>query len=139
MSAILLEWRFRADPRELAGLRTRVGAVARALPWSAQAAAQFVLAVNEACMNVMEHAYGGRADGQITIECQVTARELRIEIRDRGESFDPGTIQEPDIHSPLSERSIGGLGVFFMRKLMDEVEFTRDRRGNITRMTKTLP
>lgn len=96
------------------------------------------MAVDEAVTNVMEHAYRGRGDGRIDIDCRVTGRELRIEIRDGGNPFDPDTIQEPNIHSPLSERAIGGLGVFFMRKLMDRVEFSRDRRGNITRMTKKL-
>lgn len=96
------------------------------------------MAVDEAVTNVMEHAYGGRTDGKIAIECRVTADELQIEIRDRGEPFDPDTIREPNIHSPLSERTIGGLGVFFMRKLMDHVEFSHTRRGNLTRMTKKL-
>lgn len=96
------------------------------------------MAVDEAVTNVMEHAYGGRADGRIDIECRMTGRELQIEIRDQGEPFDPDTIQQPNIHSPLSERAIGGLGVFFMRKLMDKVEFARDRHGNITRLTKKL-
>lgn len=96
------------------------------------------MAVDEAVTNVMEHAYRGRGDGRIEIDCGVSGRELRIEIRDRGDPFNPNTIQEPNIHSPLSERAIGGLGVFFMRKLMDRVEFSRDRRGNITRMTKKL-
>jgi len=96
------------------------------------------MAVDEAVTNVMEHAYGGRTDGKIAIECRVTADELQIEIRDRGEPFDPDTIREPNIHSPLSERTIGGLGVFFMRKLMDHVEFSHNRRGNLTRMTKKL-
>jgi serine/threonine-protein kinase RsbW len=112
--------------------------MARQAQFSEQTTDHVQMAMDEAVTNVMEHAYGGRADGAIVIECQVTARELRIEIRDRGEPFDPNTIQEPDIHSPLSERAIGGLGVFFMRKLMDEVVFARDRHGNITRMTKKL-
>jgi serine/threonine-protein kinase RsbW len=96
------------------------------------------MAIDEAVTNVMEHAYNGRAGGRIDIECRVTARVMHIEIRDQGDPFDPDTIREPNIHSPLSERAIGGLGVFFMRKLMDKVEFSRDRRGNITRMTKKL-
>lgn len=96
------------------------------------------MAIDEAVTNVMEHAYRGRPDGRIEIDCRVSAREVQIEIRDRGDPFDPDSIQEPDIHSPLSERTIGGLGVFFMRKLMDSVAFSRDRRGNITRMTKKL-
>jgi serine/threonine-protein kinase RsbW len=96
------------------------------------------MALDEAVTNVMEHAYGGRSDGRISIKCRVDARELFLEIRDQGEPFDPRTIKKPDLKKPLSERTIGGLGVFFMRKLMDKVEFSRDAAGNITRMTKKL-
>ncbi len=113
--------------------------VARQTQLSDTIAEHTQMAVDEAVTNVMEHAYGGRADGHIDLDFRVTARELRIEIRDQGAPFDSATIQEPNIHSPLSERAIGGLGVFFMRKLMDKVEFTHDRRGNLTRMTKKLP
>ena len=96
------------------------------------------MAVDEAVTNVMEHAYSGRADGRIEIACRADTRALHIEIRDQGEPFDADTIQEPDISKPLSERAIGGLGVFFMRKLMSKVEFTRDAGGNLTRLTLNL-
>ena len=96
------------------------------------------MALDEAVTNVMEHAYNGRTDGHIHITCTADARVLQIEIRDGGEPFDPESIQEPDITTPLAERSIGGLGVFFMRKLMDRIEFSRDENGNVTRMTKKL-
>jgi serine/threonine-protein kinase RsbW len=59
-------------------------------------------------------------------------------IRDRGKPFDPSKIKIPKTDSPLSERAIGGLGIFFMRKLMDQVEFSRDAKGNVTRMTKLI-
>ena len=112
--------------------------MARQLQLAEQTTDHVQMAVDEAVTNVMEHAYGGRTDGRIDIKVHATERVLQIEIRDQGEPFDPNTIQEPNIHTPLSERAIGGLGVFFMRKLMDEVEFARDRRGNLTRMTKKL-
>lgn len=128
-----------SDMQNLERVSNFVLDMARQARFTEQTTDHVQMAMDEAVTNVMEHAYGGRADGHINIECQVTAHELRIEIRDRGEPFDPDTIQEPDIHSPLSERAIGGLGVFFMRKLMDKVEFSRDRRGNLTRMTKKLP
>jgi|SRR5581483_757656 len=96
------------------------------------------MAVDEAVTNVMEHAYGGRSNGQILITCTVNAREFAVEIRDNGKPFDPSQLRVPDVKSPLSERTIGGLGVFFMRKLMTRVEFSRDEAGNLTRMTKKL-
>lgn len=96
------------------------------------------MAVDEAVTNVMEHAYAGRRDGEIFIRCTSDGREFFVEIRDSGKPFDPSTIKLPDTHSPLSKRSIGGLGIFFMRKLMDRVEFVREPHGNITRLTKKL-
>jgi anti-sigma regulatory factor (Ser/Thr protein kinase) len=96
------------------------------------------MAVDEAVTNVMEHAYAGRNDGPISIRLRVDEKELYVEIRDQGKVFNPKKVKKPNIKSPLSERSIGGLGIFFMKKLMDKVEFTRDQTGNITRMTKKL-
>jgi serine/threonine-protein kinase RsbW len=96
------------------------------------------MAVDEAVTNIMEHAYAGQSDGIIWIKCRVNEKEFFVEIRDAGKAFDGKKVKKPNTKSPLSERSIGGLGVFFMKKLMDKVEFTRDRAGNITRMTKKL-
>lgn len=96
------------------------------------------MAVDEAVTNVMEHAYAGQSDGIIFIKCRVNAKEFFVEIRDTGKTFDTQKVKKPNTKSPLSARSIGGLGVFFMKKLMDKVEFTRDQSGNITRMTKKL-
>lgn len=97
------------------------------------------MAVDEAVTNVIEHAYGGRRDGRISIVLRHEPKRLVVEIRDFGKSFDPSKIKEPDIKSPLGKREIGGLGIFFMKKLMDKVEFTTEPGGgNLTRMTKKL-
>lgn len=136
MSAILLEWRFRADPRELAGLRTRVGAVARALPWSAQAAAQFVLAVNEACMNVMEHAYGGDRSGEIAVEILDNGGVIEVVVTDFAAPVDFNRIRPRD----LEDLRPGGLGTHFMREIMDECTYAHleGGAGNVLRMRKRL-
>jgi len=96
------------------------------------------MAVDEAVTNVMEHAYDNRNDGYISIKCRADKKEFFIEIRDTGKAFDVKKVKKPNVKSPLAERSIGGLGIFFMKKLMDKVEFTHDQAGNVTRMTKKL-
>ncbi len=96
------------------------------------------MAVDEAVTNVMEHAYAGESDGRISIKMRVDDQELFVEIRDQGKEFNAKKVKKPNIKGPLSERSIGGLGIFFMKKLMDKVEFTRDQTGNVTRMSKKL-
>lgn len=81
------------------------------------------MAVDEACANVIEHAYRGRADGTIDIKCEKRGKEFVVTIQDFGERFDPKKIAPPRTRDPLSKRSIGGLGLFFMHKMMDKVKF----------------
>jgi anti-sigma regulatory factor (Ser/Thr protein kinase) len=61
---------------------------------------------------------------------------ITIVMIDHGESFDPSTVPLPDLKADLSERKIGGLGIFLMRKLMDEVHYEVQKNGNVLTMTK---
>lgn len=95
------------------------------------------LAVDEACTNIIEHAYGGEGKGEITCRCEVATNEIIIELRDTGNQFDPNIIPEPEIGIPLEELGNRGAGLFLMRKLMDQVEFDfSNRNETILRMTK---
>jgi len=94
------------------------------------------MAVDEACTNVIEHAYAC-APGDIHLTCQVRSGECVITIRDHGHPFDPEAVPPPDLDSDLEDRRIGGLGLYFMRKLMDEVHFSFDpNTGNQVVMIK---
>jgi anti-sigma regulatory factor (Ser/Thr protein kinase) len=81
------------------------------------------LAVDEACTNIMDYAYKGRPGQPVTIECSEQNGRCVVVIRDRGRPFDPGCVAPPNLKAPLSKRKIGGLGIFIMRKLMDDVCF----------------
>ena len=60
-----------------------------------------------------------------------------ITMRDTGMPFDPTKVKQPNLKADLSERQIGGLGVYLMRKLMDEVRYeSNSRTGNLLIMTK---
>lgn len=94
------------------------------------------MAVDEACTNVIEHAYAGEP-GDIYLTCEAKPGECIITIRDNGRPFNPEAIPPPDLDSNLEERHIGGLGLYFMRKLMDEVHFSFDpEKGNQLVMIK---
>lgn len=95
------------------------------------------MAVDEAATNVIQHAYGGEGLGDIECTCYINKRGLKIILRDQGRPFDPSSVPEPDIRASLEEREEGGLGLFLIRKLMDEVrfEFTPDS-GNVLTMVK---
>jgi serine/threonine-protein kinase RsbW len=95
------------------------------------------MAVDEACTNIIEHAYGGEGRGDIECTCQVDNEGLIVTLRDSGRPFDPSAVPEPDINASLGERQEGGLGLYLIRKLMDEVhfEFSSDT-GNVLKMVK---
>ena len=94
------------------------------------------MAVDEACTNTVQHAYDGRADGEIQVCCYVDRDDFVVRIRDFGIPFDPSKVPEPDISAPLEERAVGGLGWYFIRKLMDQVEIRPTAEGNELTMRK---
>jgi len=94
--------------------------------------------VDEACTNIIKYAYSGKA-GIITIVCERQNDELVITIRDYGKSFDPLSVPQPDLAADLDHRKVGGLGIYFMKKLMDDVSYSFDaRKGNSLIMRRKL-
>ena len=94
-------------------------------------------AVDEACSNIIDHAYGGEGRGNIECTCRSTDDEIEIILKDHGRSFDPESIPTPDLSSPIEDRKERGLGLYFMRRLMDEIHFEfTDRNGNVLTMIK---
>ncbi len=95
------------------------------------------LAVDEACTNIIDHAYGGEGRGDIEVTYRTNGNGLTVILRDHGEPFDLDLVPQPDLQAPLTDRNGGGLGLHFIRELMDEVrfEFTQDS-GNVLTMIK---
>jgi len=96
------------------------------------------LAVDEACTNIVKYAYSGRG-GIITVTCELKEGNFVVTIRDKGKSFDPASIPLPDLDADLDKRKIGGLGIYLMRKLMDDISYSFDaEKGNTLIMRKTM-
>ena len=97
------------------------------------------LATDEACTNIIEHAYAGRSDGTIRVACWSDGDEFVVQLHDQGVAFVPGAVREPPLTQDLAARPLGGLGIYFMRSLMDEVRFDFDpMAGNTLTMTKRI-
>ncbi len=97
------------------------------------------MAVDEACTNVIQHAYHGRKNGTIDITCERRGREFVVTVQDYGDAFDPKQVARPKLRAPLSQRAVGGLGIFFMYKLMDRVQFDFSAKtGNRLTMAKKI-
>jgi serine/threonine-protein kinase RsbW len=116
-----------------------VGESARAMGFDERQVHQIQMAVDEACANVVEHAYEGMPPGEMEVECRCEGRDFVVLVRDWGHSFEPDCVPEPDINAPLEERHLGGLGLYLIRRAMDRAEFTFDpRHGNELVMVKHL-
>jgi len=102
----------------------------------AQAAYAVQTAVDEACTNIIEHSYGGEGRGEIACTCRINDEGLTVILRDQGRPFDPDSIPRPDLSTSLEDRQESGLGLFFMRYLMDEVRFEFTDSGNVLTMVK---
>lgn len=95
----------------------------------ARAAFRIQIAIDEAATNVIEHAYEGDG-GALHILCRVENGDFFVEMHDQGRHFDPDAVPAAIVTGPLVDRKMGGLGLYFMRKVMDEVHFRFDEKGN---------
>ena len=128
---------FAAKFEYLDDIREFVGAIARESGFSDKDVYNIQLATDEAASNIIEHAYENVADGVLELSCGVRDGSITIILIDHGESFDPSDIPLPDLKADLSDRKIGGLGIFLMRKLMDEVYYeAKPDKSNVLTMTK---
>jgi anti-sigma regulatory factor (Ser/Thr protein kinase) len=103
---------------------------AQAAGLSEAAASRCQLAVDEACTNIIEHGYEGEDRGLIEIVCEPLDGELTITIQDWAKRFDPSSVPEPKLNVSVEDMGIGGLGIYFMRQVMDAVEFSYENGGN---------
>jgi anti-sigma regulatory factor (Ser/Thr protein kinase) len=129
--------RFAAKFEYLDEIREFVGGIARDGGFGEKDVYNIQLATDEAASNIIEHAYEGISDGVLDLSCGLEEAAIRIMLIDYGEPFDPSAIPMPDLKADLSDRKIGGLGIFLMRKLMDEVLYEpRDDKSNVLTMIK---
>jgi serine/threonine-protein kinase RsbW len=112
---------------------------AREFGFSEEEASKIVLAVDEACTNVIKHAYQFAPDREIEIVIQPVKDRMQITVIDDGKSFNPSVAKLPDLKQHLSHYRRGGLGIYLMRTLMDKVEYKyAPGKKNEVRLTKYL-
>ncbi len=121
--------------QHLGKVRRFVEKYAREADLDEEAIAHVTMAVDEACANVIKHAYN--EDGRdISIRVAIDPERFTVCIEDQGRPFQPELWSEPDIFQIAESRRRGGLGVQIMRSLMDEVEYETRDDTNQVRLTK---
>lgn len=131
---LLLELRFPAQADRMVVVRETVRSAARLCGFDEPTTHDIVLAVGEACQNVILHAYAGRDDGQILLDIRRGGDRMTLRVIDYGPPVDPDRVRPRD----LQDVRPGGLGTHFIRQLMDTADFAPapDGNGNVLRMTK---
>jgi len=121
----------------LAGIRKFVSEAASNAGFDDKDIYAVELAVDEACSNIIEHAYGGEGKGEIICTCNDINNGLEIILRDDGKRFDPEGVSPPDFSVELDKLEPHGAGLYLIRNMMDDVDFKFSKdAGNELRMVK---
>lgn len=128
-----------ARTEELRRIRSEVERQALDFGFDSDTAFRVALAVDEACANIIEHAYRGKPIGDFSIEIGTQADMFVITLTDSGENFQPGTLPRLDIRKRVREHRDGGLGLHIINLVMDIIDYGRTpERSNCLRMVKYL-
>ncbi|MGH7929760.1 MAG: ATP-binding protein, partial [Candidatus Binatia bacterium] len=96
------------------------------------------LALEEILTNIVSYGYTDNREHEIKVRLSAQPGEVRAEVEDDGQPFNPLEAPEPDTAQSLEERTIGGLGIHLARKLMDGLEYRRRAGKNLLLMKKNL-
>jgi anti-sigma regulatory factor (Ser/Thr protein kinase) len=133
-----LEFSLEAQLESLADCRAYIDQKGQALGVDGPLLGDLRLVVDEAVTNIILHAYRGEG-GPVELQLFRDGDDIVVLIRDQGPAFDPDGVAEPALDTALAERVPGGMGIFLMRQMMDEVTFTpQPEGGNELRLVKHL-
>ena len=136
MNKQLAHAEFEAHPAQLKAVRTLMRERLAGAGCDRELIDDLVLAINEACMNIIQHAYADDEKGRFVLEAERYDNELVFRLTDFAPKIDQSLIKSRD----LDDVRPGGLGVYFIHSLMDEVEFldSPSPSGNVLQMKKRV-
>jgi len=112
-----------SSTENLALIREFVTTVGRQAQFEETEILNLELAVDEACANVIEHAYGHDITKEVVVRAKFDEETLQISVIDEGLGFDPDKTPQDSIEQLIHDRKSGGLGIRLIKKLMDEVSY----------------
>lgn len=129
---------FKSTTGALADVREFVYERAIGFGFGDKEVSEITLAVDEACTNVIKHAYKGNPDAEFEVRILANGTEFQVVVRDWGASFKPEEVPVPNVKDRFKKHRAGGLGIFLMRKLMDTVEYQGMDTSNEVRLVRYL-
>ena len=131
-------FRLTSSLEELPGLAESIEAFADAHQLAPRAILELQVVLDEIVVNITRHGYGGESGKPINVELLLTTGMLEVRIEDEAAPFDPLTVPEPDLSRPAEQRPPGGLGVYLIRRLMDDVHYERKNDKNLLLLRKRV-
>lgn len=123
---------------ELDGVRDLVSALEQACALPEKIVFDLNVVLDELLSNIIKYGYADSAVHEIHLTLSASDTAVEIGIEDDGKSFNPLTLPEPDLNLSIAERPIGGLGIHFVRKLMDKVAYHRGNDRNYLFLKKII-
>ncbi len=125
---------------ELNRIREIVESEALGFGFDADTSSRLALATDEACANIIKHAYGGNPDETFNVEIATEGNRFLIILTDSGRGYDPGEHPPVDMSFYLRQMKRGGLGLHIIKLVMDDVAYDiAGNHANRLRMVKYLP
>ena len=112
-----------SSTENLALIREFISSAANQAGFDEKEIGKLELAVDEACANVIEHAYGHDITKEVIIRASLDDETLRIDVEDTGLGFDPSSVNQEELDEMVHKRRTGGLGMRLIKTLMDEVHY----------------
>lgn len=128
----VLRLKIPSHPRYVSAVRAFVEDIATKSGFDKVKVEDLKLAINEALANIIEHAYGGQRNKDILIDLVVARKYIEVILRDFGKKVDLSAIRSRD----LDDVRDGGLGVFLIKNMVDEVVYSSQKDGTELRLVK---
>jgi serine/threonine-protein kinase RsbW len=129
------EMTIESDSTEIPSVSASLEKVMHAHGFSTDDILDTQLAVEEVITNIIDHGYKN-ACGEIIISCRINRYQAEVRIRDNAPRFDPLSLPEPKLTGTIQDRKIGGLGVFLIRQVTDEIVYRYENGQNILVLIK---
>jgi serine/threonine-protein kinase RsbW len=140
MKATTVHLRIQSQTGQLHLVREFVSSAAREFGFDEESAGKIILAVDEACTNIIKHSYENSPSNDIDVEVTTNGRRFEVIMTHKGKSFNPESVKTPDMKEYFKQFQRGGLGIHLMRSLMDAVEYkTLPDHSNQILLAKNLP
>ena len=126
------------DISEIARLNEFVEEIGNEFSLSPEVVFNLTLVLEEAVVNIINYAYPKEDHESIYLSAKLHKDSIMLVLTDTGKEFDPTMAPEADITLSADERPIGGLGIFLIRQIMNEVKYERIEGKNVLTLEKKL-